>query len=268
MNYEFTHERTIPMTQTANEFQGFFADFYDRLHNYTSDAEGFAALLKSCGKDVLELGSGTGRIAIPLAKAGYNVTGIEYEADMIALMEQKEYPRENLRAIRADARNFSLGQQFDAVLLSCNFVNLFTDAKDLADVLACCRKHLKPEGRVIIDCSVPDTEYMVRSNGEEEVLTFPTESGSEIRDYFLPRYDLLNQVEEDTIRLEEWKDGKLLREARTEEKLTWYYPREIRSLIREAGLRILWESAGLTPGHAAQPITPESENMVFCCGLN
>ena len=65
------------MTQTANEFQGFFADFYDRLHNYTSDAEGFAAVLKSCGKDVLELGSGTGRIAIPLAKAGYNVTGID-----------------------------------------------------------------------------------------------------------------------------------------------------------------------------------------------
>ena len=34
------------MTQTANEFQGFFADFYDRLHNYTSDAEGFAADLR------------------------------------------------------------------------------------------------------------------------------------------------------------------------------------------------------------------------------
>ena len=69
-------------------------------------------------------------------------------------------------------------------------------------------------------------------------------------------------------RLGDRKDGRLLREARTEEKLTWYYPREIRSLIREAGLRILWESAGLTPDHAAQPITPESENMVFCCGLN
>ena len=256
------------MTQTDNEFQGFFADFYDRLHNYTSDAESFAALLGSGGKDVLELGSGTGRIAIPLARAGYRVTGIEYEADMIARMEQKEYPRENLRAVRADARNFSLEQRFDAVLLSCNFVNLFTDAKDLADVLACCRKHLKPDGRIIIDCSVPDTEYMVRSNGEEEILTFLTESGSEIRDYFLPRYDLLNQVETDTIRLEEWKDGRLLREARTEEKLTWYYPREIRSLIREAGLRVLWESAELSPDGAPRPIAPDSENMVFCCGLN
>ena len=255
------------MTQTSNEFQGFFAEFYDMLHAYCDDAERFIRLLKPCGTEILELGCGTGRVAIPLAKAGFRVTGIEYEADMIALMEKKEYPRENLEVIRTDARSFSLDRQFDAILLTCNFINHFADAKDLADILACCRKHLKPAGQVIIDCSVPDTEYMVKTSGQEEVLTFPTESGSEIRDYFRPRYDLLNQTEEDTIRLEEWKDGRLLREAYTEEKLTWYYPREIRSLIREAGLCILWEGAGLSPEDAARPICAEAEGMVFCCGL-
>ena len=243
------------MTKTDNEFQGFFADFYDMLHNYSDDADRFIEMIRPVGTDVLELGSGTGRIAVPLARAGYRVTGIECEPDMISRMELKDYPRENLEVVRADARNFSLGRLFDAVLLSCNFINHFPDAKDLADVLSCCRKHLKPEGRIIIDCSSPDTEYMVKSSGEEEVFTFPTESGSEIRDYFLPRYDLLNQVEEDTIRLEEWKDGRLLREARTEEQLTWYYPREIRSLVREAGLRVIRETAG-------------AEGMTFCCGLN
>lgn len=254
------------MTQTGNEFQGFFADFFDRLHAYCDDAEIYPALLKSWGTDILELGSGTGRIAIPLAKSGFRVTGIEYEADMIALMERKSYPRENLKVIQADARHFTLEQRFDVILLSCNFLNHFPDAKDAADILACCEKHLKPEGRILLDCSAPDTAYMAKTSGEEETLTFETESGSEIRDHFLPRYDLLNQIETDIIRLEEWKDGKLLREARTEETLTWYYPRELRSLIREAGLKILWESGALSPEGAVMPIGDGAEAMVFCCG--
>ena len=68
--------------------------------------------------------------------------------------------------------------------------------------------------------------------------------------------------------MEEWKDGILLREACTEEHLTWYYPREIRSLIREAGMRILWESSCLSPDGRTDPISAGSYAMVFCCKQN
>lgn len=254
------------MTRNDNEFQGFFAEFYDLLHDGCGDAELYPELLKQYGKNILELGSGTGRIVIPLAKAGFRVTGIEYEPDMIRLMEEKDYPRENLKAVRADARDFDLGERFDVILLSCNFINHFPDARDVVSALACCRRHLNPEGWVIIDCSVPDTAYMARTSGEEETLVFKTARGTEIRDYFLPRYDLLNQVEEDTIRLEEWKDGQLIREAVTEERLTWYYPREIRSMIREAGMKPAWESGCLPLDGKTRPIDGDSGNMIFCCG--
>ena len=253
------------MDRTANEFQGFFSEFFDMLHEGCEDAEIYPVLLKSYGSRILELGSGTGRLAIPLAEAGFNVTGIEYEADMIAVMEKKPYPRDRLRVLRGDARSFALDERFDVVLLACNFLNHFPDARDVLAVLRRCREHLLPRGCVIIDCSAPDTEYMVKSNGKEEALTFMTGSGSEIRDYFLPRYDLLNQIEEDTIRLEEWREGKLLRSACTEEKLTWYYPRELRSLIDEAGLRVRWESDRLSIDGSSHPILPDACNMVFCC---
>lgn len=253
------------MIHNNNEFQGFFAEFFDRLHEECEDAEIYTALLKSYGNKILELGSGTGRIVIPLAKAGYQVTGIEYEPDMIAVMEQKNYPRNRLKVIRADARCFSLDEQFDVILLSCNFLNHFPDAEEVVSILSCCKKHLTADGRVIIDCSAPDTDFMVRTNGEEEILTFSTENSSEIKDCFRPRYDFLNQIENDTIRLEEWKDGILLRESYTEERLTWYYPREIRSLIREAGMRIVWESSILSPCGELRPITADSCSMVFCC---
>jgi SAM-dependent methyltransferase len=253
------------MTHNTNEFQGFFADFYDMLHEGCGDAEQYVSLLGPCGKKILELGSGTGRIVIPLAEAGFQVTGIEFESDMISLMEKKDYPRNRLRVVQADARHFSLDERFDVILLSCNFLNHFTDAADVASILSCCRDHLEPDGCVIIDSSVPDTDYMVRSNGEEEVLTFATKNGSEIRDYFKPCYDFLNQVENDAIRLEEWKDGILLREAAAEEHLTWYYPREIRSLVREAGLKVVRESSALAPAERGIPVTSDSEEMIFFC---
>ena len=72
-------------------------------------------------------------------------------------------------------------------------------------------------------------------------------------------------MENDTIRLQEWKDGVLIREACTEERLTWYYPREIRSLVREAGLRVDWESSVLSLKEDRPPISADSENMIFCC---
>ena len=254
------------MVHNANEFQGFFAEFYDRLHAGCEDAEIYPVLLKPFGKKVLELGSGTGRIAVPLARAGYQVTGIESEPDMIALMERKEYPRGNLKVLRCDARDFTLDERFDVILLSCNFINHFPDANDVAAVLSRCRDHLAPGGRVIIDCSAPDTDEMVRANGREEILTFATENGSEITDCFKPYYCFLEQTEKDEIRLEERKDGVLLRTACTEETLTWYYPREIRSLIREAGLHIFRESAVLAPEGKDLPIGPGSSNMIFYCG--
>ena len=241
------------MTHNENEFQGFFAEFFDMLHEGCEDAEQYVSLLGTYGRKILELGSGTGRIVIPLAKAGFQVTGIEFESDMISLMEKKDYPRDRLRVIRADARSFSLGEEFDVILLSCNFLNHFTDGSDA------------PGGTVIIDCSVPDTARMVRTNGEEEILTFPSEAGGEIRDFFRPSYDFLNQVEKDAIRLEEWKDGILLREAATEEHLTWYYPREIRSLVREAGLKVVRESSALAPAESGSPVTSDSEEMIFFC---
>lgn len=58
------------MDRAANEFQGFFAEFFDRLHAGCGDADVYPVLLKAYGKKILEQGSGTGRIAIPLAEVG------------------------------------------------------------------------------------------------------------------------------------------------------------------------------------------------------
>ena len=154
------------MEQYTTEFQGFFAEFYDMLHAGCGDQAIYPELLKPYGRRVLELGCGTGRVAIPLAEASYDVTGIEAEPDMLARLEQKQYPRERLKIVRADARSFHLESQFDAILLSCNFMNHFVEAADALAVLERCREHLAPEGVIVMDCSTPDVRFMVKTHGQ------------------------------------------------------------------------------------------------------
>lgn len=249
--------------QHRSEFQGFFAEFYDMLHAGCGDQDVYPALLRPYGRRVLEMGCGTGRVAIPLAKAGYEVTGIETEPDMLALLEKKDYPRDHLRIVRGDARTFCMEERFDAILLSCNFLNHFVDAQDALAVLQRCGEHLAVQGVVVVDCSTPDVRFMAQSHGQEETLTFPTPRGTVIKDYFLARYDFVRQVEEDRIILEEYQGEQLIRRAETEETLTWYFPREIRMLARAAGLQVVKEAARLSVDAPACTLHDASPQMVF-----
>lgn len=245
------------------EYSGFFAEFYDILHEKNEDTKIYPRILKEFGNDVLELGVGTGRIAIPLAKSGYNVTGIENEKAMIDILKNKEYPKSNLKVYCMDARNFKLNKKFDVVLLSCNFINHFVNSSDLFAVIKNSKEHLKDNGVIIIDCSVPDINFMVKNNNIEEVFEFTTTRGTLIKDYFCAKYDFINQVEIDTIRLEEYSGDKILRNDKINEKLTYYLPREIRSLVSMARLNIFKESGHLIDNDGKIPISEGNNEMIF-----
>lgn len=250
----------------TTEFQGLFAEFFDILHNDCKDASIYPQILESYGNRILELGCGTGRIVVPLAKAGYDVIGLEFEPDMIALAQKKDYPKQNLTIIQGDARDFSLGRSFDVILLSCNFINHFVDSGDVLSVLNCCKRHLAKDGVIIIDCSIPDYDYMQASNGKTEVFEFRTDHGTIIKDSFSPCFDFIRQIETDAIVLEEYESEQLLRRAEVKETLTWYCMREIRSLIREAGLVLQKQSASLDDDKVDALINNHASNMIFFVG--
>lgn len=135
---------------------------------YTHLASGFA---KGRTPAVLELGCGTGRLAIPLAQAGFAVTGVDMAAPMLAQARRKARAAGADVAARCtwakgDMRALDLGKRFGLIIIpSNNIAHMHRDA-DMKALDRVLRHHLLPGGRVMVDLQVPDLPLLTCPSDE------------------------------------------------------------------------------------------------------
>jgi SAM-dependent methyltransferase len=96
---------------------------------------------------VLDLGCGTGRVALDLAADGQRVTGLDVDPRLAAELRRRARER-NLaaRAVVGDARSFDLGRSFDLVLAAMQLLQLFGPPAERAAILERARAHLRRGG--------------------------------------------------------------------------------------------------------------------------
>lgn len=119
---------------------------------FSADLPFYEALARRCDGPLLELGCGTGRVALHLARAGHAVWGIDTSDEVLALARCKAGgASDRVHLQRADMRDFKLDQQFELVVAGFGaFHHLLTPA----DQLACLRsveRHLSPGGVFVCD---------------------------------------------------------------------------------------------------------------------
>jgi ubiquinone/menaquinone biosynthesis C-methylase UbiE len=103
-------------------------------------------------KKILDIGCGTGRHAIELAKRGYDVTGIDYsEAQLKRAKEKAKNENVKITFLQADARKLSFNNQFDLALMLCEgaFPLMETDEMNF-QILENASRALKQEGKLIL----------------------------------------------------------------------------------------------------------------------
>jgi SAM-dependent methyltransferase len=137
-----------------------FAELYDLFYDdVEDDLEMYRGFAERTGGPILEIGSGTGRVALALAAAGHTVVGLELAAALRAVAQQKAdraQRTDRVTFVAGDMRRFQLDRHFGLILIPLNtFLHNLTLDDQLA-TLACCAKHLRPGGLLVLDCFNPD----------------------------------------------------------------------------------------------------------------
>ena len=123
--------------------------------------------------EILELGSGAGRITHPLIALGRRVVAVDFNPEMLALIEGAE-------TIEARIQDLDLGRTFGGVLLMSNLIN-HPDPEERLALLRAIRRHLGPHGIGLIERYDPET-------GEDPTPTEQQRFGITIR-----RFDIRRQ---------------------------------------------------------------------------
>ena len=150
------------------------AELYDHVGIYRDrpDVGFFVDAARDAGSPVLEIGSGTGRVLIPTARAGIDIVGLDSSPSMLAvcrgrLAQEPAAVRARIALVEADMRAFDLGRTFTLVTIPFRpFQHLVTVEEQLG-CLGCIRRHLAPGGRLILDLFNPSLEALTQPVGEE-----------------------------------------------------------------------------------------------------
>ena len=221
---------------------------------------------------VLELGVGSGRIALPAVRKGAHVDGVDLSETMLqqARLHREKLPvpkQDALQLHQADMRDFALDKRFDLVTIPFNaFMHLYTQS-DVDRCLTCVRQHLMVGGRLIVDVLIPDLEYLVRSPFKRyEGITFKHPTFKETYRYSeQSAYNSLTQVNQMWFHYERVeKFGQGPESFCLQLSHRCFFPEEMRRVLNQHGFEILVETGDFLDGE----VRVDSESIAFECRFN
>lgn len=131
------------------------SEMYDLNETETEDVEFALLVIGETPKNILEIACGSGRFLVPMANAGHNVVGLDFDEHMLKRIENKISNTENIKWYKSDVVRDEWGTGFDVVVLGANFLcNIVSDMDYEAAQEALIQKTtdaLVPGGHVFID---------------------------------------------------------------------------------------------------------------------
>ncbi|QRG68536.1 class I SAM-dependent methyltransferase [Brevibacillus choshinensis] len=226
----------------SNMYQ--WADYYDLTQRgVAGDVAFYLEQAKQAGGAVLDLACGTGRISIPMAQAGIDVTGLDLSADMLGKAKQKaseEGVADSLRLLQGDMRNFDLGQTFSLIMIPFRSFLHLLQIHEQMKALTSIRKHLAPGGKLVMNVFVPKISHFHEENEKMSLRgTYRLENSDEVAMWDYTRYDHFQQLCEVTRTYERTDATGLVKERVTGRfTLRYIFPAELHHLLRLNGFKV------------------------------
>jgi SAM-dependent methyltransferase len=216
---------------------------------------------------VLELGAGSGRVTIPLARDGHSIVALDRSEPMLAKLRARVAalpaavaPR--ITAARADLRGFRVaGPAFPLAIAAFNVLEHLYTRGELEACLRTVAAHLAPGGAFAFDVQMPDLAWLTRDPTRRWARTKFTDPSTKKQVIYSTNhdYDPVNQIA--LIRIfYEPADG---RGPTRVVKLTQrkYFPAELEALVAHAGFRVVGRYGDFSFG----PLDGAAESQVLVC---
>src|SRR4051794_17449202 len=244
------------------------ARLYDLdLTDDPGDLDLYLALADRVGGPILELAAGTGRLAVPLAAAGYRVTAVDLDPAMLARAREAGaragIGHDLLDLVEADLRSLELPDagRYQLAFIALNSIMLLASRADQRRAVAVLAEQLAPGGLAVVDVWLPDAEDLARFDGRV-ILEWPrtdplteavvTKAGS-------AQHDAATGTVVLTAIYEEGRQGESTRRWVRRDRLRLLGAHELAGMAEEAGLRV----EVLAGGYDLAPLGPGAERAIL-----
>jgi SAM-dependent methyltransferase len=248
------------------------ASLYDLGNESSADAADIRLYLSLIPPttSVLEVGCGTGRVALALVERGNRVTGIDLSPAMLNEFRAKISGRPSvsrrLSLAQQDMRTFDLGRAFDWIIFPFRVFQALTTDEDRRRCLASVRRHLHEGSRAVLTLFDP-TESILADWGRRDILEL--EETDEATGRTVKRFvdqlwhDGQRQVIAARTRYEVQQRGGLVETITDDFELGYLYPRQCSALFAACGLSVV-DAFG---DYDRRPLRDEHKEQIYVLGL-
>lgn len=223
-----------------NVFASDYAGWYDILYrekDYAGECDSLEACFRSqavAPATIIDLGCGTGGHALLLAQRGYAVTAMDRSASMLEKARTKTgQAHASVSFLQGDITRLDFREAFDAAIAMFAVVGYQTADEELEALLAGVWRSLRPGGVFIFDGwfgpgvlhDPPAPRMLEIPLGNDDVLLRQAD----------PRLDALEQTVEIHYRLQHRRGTVIVAESEERHRMRYFFPRELRCLLRHAG---------------------------------
>jgi SAM-dependent methyltransferase len=242
-----------------------FARYYDVDAGLeTEDIPFYLAMARRTGGPVLEVACGTGRVLLPLARAGFDVVGLDISPAMLAIAREKVASaglQRKVRLVLGDARDFDLGQRFRFAFVALNSFMHLVDDEDQVRALRAIRRHLAPDGLLAIDLPNPETTLLGEASGQliHEWTREAPDTGNQLLKLRSQRADTASQLLDLTFIYDEVAPDGQVRRTAIPFPLRYFHRREMLLLLEKCGFVV----EAIYGSHELAEYEADSLKMIF-----
>ena len=220
-----------------------YSDSYDALYSdkdYAAECDLLEEIFRHTDrpvKSVLDLGCGTGRHSVELARRGYDLVGVDISEGMLECARRRALSEDasGTTFIQGDIKEIQVGRRLDAVLSMFAVVGYQIDDSAVRATLANVRRHLEPGGTFVFDVWYGPAVLAVGPSARVKVV--PTSDG-EIERRAVGALEPESHVCIVTYELTRRRTGQSDVTQFETHRMRYFFEEELRGFLKEAGLTL------------------------------